>query len=229
MPHKTKNQEASSNTLIEAFTREESERERVVQRIHDDILQSLGTGLLRADVCSRLLQMDKQEELAEALVSLRQNLDFAIESLRDLMIEIRPYDPDQRGVLGAIEDYAKHFERVNNVEVVVEASVLGSLGFVVEIVLYHSFQEALNTAAKQLGMESIVARLDIEGAAAVLEISQKDDGHSLRDRIAAQAAWPAIEQSLQQLIGIVGGRFYVSESSKEAGRLEFRLPLGSVH
>lgn len=228
MRYKPEKPDAGANALIEAFTREESERERVVQRIHDDILQSLGTSLLRADLCSRLLQVDKLEGLADALASLRQNLDFAIESLRDLMIEIKPYDPDQRGLVGAIEDYAKHFERVNKVQVAVEAGVPGSLGFVVEVILYHLFQEALSVAAKHLGMGSIVARLDTKDGAAILKVNQQAGGAGLQERIAAGEAWPAIEQSLQQLAGIVGGQLCVSDSGDEEG-LEFLLPLAEIH
>lgn len=214
-----------SNALAEAFTWEESERRRLVDRIHDDILQGLGTSLLKTDICSKLLQMEKSNELAEAFVSLRHSIDGAIESLRDLMVEIRPYDPDRRGILGALDDYAKHFESVNGVGVALQASTPRSLGFVLEVALYRIFQEALRVAGKQLGMKSMALRLHVQGGLVLLELENGNGSAPLGELIEEQAAtWAAIEQSLQQLAGMVGGQLHL-RSARSRDKLVFSFPL----
>jgi signal transduction histidine kinase len=214
------------NALVEAFSRDESERKRIVERIHDDILQDLGTGLIRADICKRLLQMGKYADLDLSLTSLRKSIDSSIESLRDLMVQLRPYDPDQRGLTGALEDYTKHFERTNYVPVTLTTAIPRSLGFLVEIVLYRLIQEALSAAVHQLGIDSIRLDLRAEGDSVVLRLSEGDDGEVIPSLVDDELTpWPGTRQSLQQLVGLVGGQVDVRVDEDEVSRIIFTMPL----
>ncbi len=58
-------------------------------RIHDRVLGLIGTALIKTEMCERLTELGRQDELAPTLLELRGALDQAILELRGIMAELR--------------------------------------------------------------------------------------------------------------------------------------------
>ena len=67
----------------------------LARRIHDDVLQLLGTALMKSEMCEQLVQLGRADDLQPHLEQLRDALEQAVTELRGVMSELRqaPQDP----------------------------------------------------------------------------------------------------------------------------------------
>jgi signal transduction histidine kinase len=61
----------------------------LARRIHDRVLGLLATALLKTEMCEKLGELGRQDELPETLAELRAALDQTIVELRAIMVELR--------------------------------------------------------------------------------------------------------------------------------------------
>ncbi len=61
----------------------------LARRIHDRVLGLLGTALLKTEMCERLGELGRQDEVPTTLAELRAALEQTIVELRAIMAELR--------------------------------------------------------------------------------------------------------------------------------------------
>jgi signal transduction histidine kinase len=61
----------------------------LARRIHDRVLGLLGTALLKTEMCERLGELGRQDEVPATLAELRAALEQTIVELRAVMAELR--------------------------------------------------------------------------------------------------------------------------------------------
>ena len=61
----------------------------LARRIHDGVMQLLGTALFKTELCEQLVRLGRPEEIPASLLELRSALEDTIVELRLLMIEVR--------------------------------------------------------------------------------------------------------------------------------------------
>jgi len=66
----------------------------LAQRIHNKVLQLLGSALLQAEMCEQLGQLGRTDEVPAQLTQLRDSLNEAVVELRGIMAELRDIDPE---------------------------------------------------------------------------------------------------------------------------------------
>ena len=68
----------------------------LARRIHDGVMQLLGTALLKTEMCEQLARLGRQEEIPSSLIELRTALEDTVVELRLLMVEMRnlPHDTE---------------------------------------------------------------------------------------------------------------------------------------
>ncbi|MDO8691669.1 MAG: histidine kinase [Dehalococcoidia bacterium] len=71
--------------------------DRVAKLIHDDVLQTFATCLLKAQYCEKLAQLERYELMKRELALLEDTLSDTIDSVRELVATLRDPD-DQAGV-----------------------------------------------------------------------------------------------------------------------------------
>lgn len=64
----------------------------LAERIHDRVLQLLGTALLQSEMCEQLGRLGRQDEVPATLTELRSSLEQAVVELRAIMGELRDAD-----------------------------------------------------------------------------------------------------------------------------------------
>ena len=68
----------------------------LARRIHDRVLQLLGTALLKTEMCEQLGRLGREDEIMDTLVELRATLEETVVELRSIMADLRtvPADPE---------------------------------------------------------------------------------------------------------------------------------------
>jgi signal transduction histidine kinase len=66
----------------------------LARRIHDRVLQLLGTALLKTEMCEQLGRLGREDEIMGTLVELRATLEETVGELRSIMADLRTLPAD---------------------------------------------------------------------------------------------------------------------------------------
>ncbi|HEY3060902.1 MAG TPA: histidine kinase [Chloroflexota bacterium] len=61
----------------------------LAERIHDRVLQLLGSAMLQSEMAEQLHKLGRYDDVPPTLVELRSSLDQAVVELRGIMAELR--------------------------------------------------------------------------------------------------------------------------------------------
>jgi signal transduction histidine kinase len=61
----------------------------LARRIHDRVLQLVGTALVQTEMCETLGRLGREEEAKGTLIDLRATLEQTVDELRAIMSELR--------------------------------------------------------------------------------------------------------------------------------------------
>jgi signal transduction histidine kinase len=61
----------------------------LARRIHDGVLQLVGTAMIKADMAESLMRLGRHDEVPAALVELRSALDDTAVELRSIMADLK--------------------------------------------------------------------------------------------------------------------------------------------
>ena len=70
----------------------------LARRIHDRVLQLLGTALLKTEMCEQLGQLGREDEIVDTLVELRATLEETVVELRSIMADLRTVAADSESL-----------------------------------------------------------------------------------------------------------------------------------
>lgn len=66
-----------------------AERERIARLLHDDVLQSFATCLLKAQLCERLAEMGRYDQVKSELPALEKALSDTIDRVRAIAVMLK--------------------------------------------------------------------------------------------------------------------------------------------
>lgn len=149
---------ALSRRLVEV---QEAERRQLSRELHDRVGQNLTALSINLDILRTSLSGDDCTEHRLRLSDSAALLESTVDSIEDVMAELRPPMLDDYGLLPALHWYAKDFSNRTGIEV----DVLGSDAMErrapeMEITLFRIAQEALNNVAKHARAKCVQIELD---------------------------------------------------------------------
>jgi signal transduction histidine kinase len=158
-------------------TREE-ERNRIALGIHDDAIQRITAVGIRLDTLTR-----KQPELAgsDGVVELRRDVDSAIDSLRQLILELRPPSLGRMGLARSLRSYVDHLVQASDSETTFELQV----DLAVEppsdvgLLLYRIAQESLTNVVKHAHATEASVVIECTGDGYQLRVADNGNGFVL--------------------------------------------------
>lgn len=155
-----------SRRLVEA---EENERRRIARELHDRVGQNLSALGINLD----LMLQDKTFDRLEDARGLVEN---TLQTIENVMSELRPPLLDEYGLAAALGGYAEQFSARTQIEVSVSESGGASrrLSAAASLALFRIGQEALNNIAKHSGAKN--AQVSMVPTAGGVELSIADDG-----------------------------------------------------
>ncbi|MGQ0546265.1 MAG: PAS domain-containing sensor histidine kinase [Betaproteobacteria bacterium] len=192
-----------SRRLVEA---EEAERRRIARELHDRVGQNLSALNINLDIVLGQLGEKAGQEVRVRLRDSLALVDGTLQSIENVMADLRPPLLDEYGLGAALGWHAEEFVRRTQLRVELEDLArerIRELRPEAAVTLFRIAQEALNNVAKHAHADRIRIMLEIKANTFLLEV--RDDGRgfdpaaptsrlgmrSMRER--AEAAGAALE------------------------------------
>ena len=171
--------------LLDALATEESERRRLVETIHTNVLQGLASTLYRIELTLRRADQQPVEHTVLELEQVRDRLAEHIATLRDAIFQLRPASLEHLGLVAALRDFLTQLERTTGIAV----DFLGELPERPQPDLEEKLYRIAQTLIERARLPAGITRL-------VLRVRQQRDGTILLV-IADDGKWGGYEAWVQ--------------------------------
>ena len=198
----------ASDALGRVVEAQELERRRLARELHDQTGQELTSVLLGLKAVE---EAKTDEERAESLATVRQQVVETLHAVRRLAVELRPKALDDFGLVAALERLGETFAERTGMRVDLEANVGDRLPSDLETALYRIVQEALTNIVKhaEATAVSIVLARSGRSVTAVIE----DDGRGFTPELDGDGLGLL---GMGERLALLGGKLKL-ESSPGAG------------
>lgn len=210
--------------IIEA---QEEERHRVARDMHDGPAQSLANVIVKAELCERLLDMDKDRAKNE-LHSLKDTIRGTLKDVRKIIYDLRPMSLDDLGLVPTLERYISIFEEDTGIKVNIKIyGTFNGLEHAIQIAIFRIVQESLSNIRKHSKANS--ASIILERSIAKLNLSIVDDGIGF-DPENYKESYGSISSgfgliNIKERVDLLNGNFHIASSSNLGTRLSVFIPL----
>jgi PAS domain S-box-containing protein len=211
-------------SVLRALTRrlvqaEETERRRIARELHDRVGQNLSALNINLDI---LLGHLNDGALRRRLEDSLKLVDATLQSIENVMADLRPALLDEYGLPAALAWYGQEYSQRTGILVDVEGGEAGrSLRPEAAVALFRIAQEALNNAAKHSSAIRITVALEEEGGELVLSIT--DDGKGFDPANAPRGRWGMT--TMRERAEAAGGRLSISSSPGSGTTVSAAVPL----
>lgn len=210
---------AVSRRLVEA---EEAERRRIARELHDRVGQNLSALNLNLNLVAQQAKelpaaLNRRLEDALALV------DATLQSIENLMTDLRPPLLDEYGLGAALSQYAEEFAQRTGLRVEVQGAQEAGpdLRSSAAIALYRIAQEALSNVSKHAQARTV--EIVLERHAHELSMAISDDGHGFDPATAGRGRWGM--STMRERAEAVGARVAVASAKGEGATVRIVVPL----
>lgn len=160
----------------------EEERTHIAREIHDELGQQL-TGLKLAIAWIRNNIREDQDKLNRHLDEMMEMVNTSIQSIRKIIVELRPGILDDLGLEAALEWQSKEFETNTGISFTFVSELQDTeLPRNVVTTVFRIFQESLTNIAKHSGASKAYAYLYTEEGRLILEINDNGKSISLENK-----------------------------------------------
>lgn len=210
--------------IIEA---QEEERLRVSRDIHDGPAQSLANVIVKAELCEKLLDVDREKSKNE-LKNLKSIVRTTLKDVRKIIYDLRPMSLDDLGLMPTLERYIHVFEEDTKIKVDFKSyGSFNGLEAAVQIVTFRVIQEALNNIRKH--SKATFAQIIIDKSISKLNISIVDDGIGFNP-IDSKSGFKNISSgfgliSIKERVEILNGEFNIVSSLNFGTKINISIPL----
>jgi PAS domain S-box-containing protein len=213
-----------AEALLRALTRrlveaEELERRRIARELHDRVGQNLSALNINLDiVLGQLRDAPSRRRLEDSLTLV----DDTLQSIENVMADLRPPLLDEYGLGAALAWYAEEYAQRTGIAVSVDNAHDAARGLRPEaaVALFRIAQEALNNAAKHSAAKRITVLLEDEDNDIVLSVS--DDGRGFAAEQGARGRWGMT--TMRERAEAAGGRLSVESSPGNGTTVRAAVP-----
>lgn len=210
--------------IIEA---QEEERLRVARDIHDGPAQSLANIIVKAELCERLLEVDKDRTKSE-LNNLKSVIRNTLKDVRKIIFDLRPMSLDDLGLIPTLERHISIFEEDTGIKVSIKIyGTFNGLEHAIQIAIFRIVQESLSNIRKHSKARS--TSIIIEKSIAKLNLSIVDDGIGF-DPENYKESYGSISSgfgliNIKERVELLNGNFHITSSSSLGTKLSVFIPL----
>ncbi|MDO8472567.1 MAG: histidine kinase [Dehalococcoidia bacterium] len=217
--------EANREELLrKVMTIQEEERKRLARDLHDDTSQTLAALVMQLDTYAASSMWPGADE--SKLNEIRMASKRALDSIRRIILDLRPSILDDLGLVSAIRWYAETRLLENGVKVRVEATDYDRrLPNEVETALFRIVQEAVTNIARHAEAENAVIAVDFRDSGVFIEV--EDDGKGFDAAKAKAGKMPTFGlQGMEERVYLLGGTIEIESEPGSGVRITVFIPLG---
>lgn len=214
-------------TVVRVIEAQERERQQMARQMHDGPAQALTNLVLQAEICERLFAADPERARAE-LANLKTAVTSTFERVRGFISDLRPMMLDDLGLVPTLRRYVDDF---GGGDVHVALTVSGRerrIASYKEVTIFRVVQALLNNARDISKASHVQVSLDMgDERTPLVQVSVEDDssGFELADLTTGPVGQEMGLATLEERVGMMGGRFEVDTSPGRGVRVTFEIPL----
>lgn len=210
--------------IIEA---QEDERSRVARDMHDGPAQSLANVIVKAELCEKLLDMDKERAKNE-LQNLKGVIRGTLKDVRKIIYDLRPMSLDDLGLIPTLERYISIFEEDTGIKVTLK--IYGSfndLESAIQIAIFRITQESLSNIRKHSKAKSTT--IIIEKSLTKINLSIIDDGIGFNPDD-YKKGFNSVSSgfglmNIKERVDLLNGNLHITSSSNLGTKISLFIPL----
>jgi signal transduction histidine kinase len=223
---------AIENARLEGQLRElavRGERERIAREMHDGLSQVLGYVNTKSQAVEELLRQRRTQEARSQLAELAAAARSIYVDVREAILGLTSPITPERGLVGALEEYAARYAAAAKLAVSVEASpeaARAELSAAAEAQVFRIVQEALTNVRKHAAAGRVQIEVACRGGELRVEVT--DDGRGVPATAAASAGepWPRYGLSgMRERAATIGGTLEIAAAEPSGTRVTLRLPI----
>jgi two-component system sensor histidine kinase DegS len=203
----------------------EEERVRLAREVHDNPAQVLANTLIGLEKSRTLLQEQRTELLQQLLNRLCGATREGLTEVRNFIADLRPGALEEKGIVGALQDYIQRYRDAYSANVTFEADTLPRLSRETEIVLYRVVQESLQNAHKHARGAPVTVTLTLQQDKLLLTIRDEGPGFDAREvaRRAGRKNWGLT--SMRERAELIGASYKVTSRAGQGTEVFVSLSL----
>jgi two-component system sensor histidine kinase UhpB len=188
---------------------QEAERRQLSRELHDRVGQNLTALSINLDILGSTLADEPHAEQRARLNDSSALLESTVDSIENVMAELRPPMLDDYGLLPALHWYAKDFSKRTGIEIRVAGNESAErLEPKMEIALFRIAQEALTNVVKHAGATCVEIALGQSDGGCVMTVTDNGIGLEPGKRDPGQRHGLGMV-TMRERSQAVGGRFTV--------------------
>ena len=208
---------------------QEDERRRVARDIHDGPAQSMANVVLRAEICERLLDAERNE-LAQELAELKTMVKKTLVDVRRIIFNLRPMALDDLGLAPTLRRFMESVREETGIAA--DLIVLGKeqrLPQTVEVTVFRLIQEAVNNARKHAKSTRILVRLEFTDNQINTQVEDNGIGFNMEEaREKARNADSFGLMSMSERVDLLGGELRIVSTPGIGTTVSACIPLASI-
>ena len=218
--------DGESSGIVKIINAQETERQRLANRLHDGPAQQMTNLILQAEICERLLDSDPTRARTE-LTELKQAVTNTFQKVREFIFDLRPMMLDDLGLnptlKKSIEDYEQKSGLACNLTISGKDQRLPPH---TEVTIFRVIQELLQNIRKHAQATHIQISLDISNDKATVAVEDDGSGFYVADAMAAAQQRKTIGLStMQEQVDMLGGEFKIDSDLGRGTRVDFWIPI----
>lgn len=151
--------ETSVLALVEA---QEDERLRISKEIHDGPTQALTNLMLRAEICSRLIDRDINEARTE-IDGLKTMINNSLQETRRILFDLRPLMLSEIGVVATLRKYLDELKRARGIEGEIHGPETLEVTDVMQVAVFRFVQAMMSALLVEGGANKIDVHVGLDG------------------------------------------------------------------
>ncbi len=214
--------QALSRRLVEL---QESERRQLSRELHDRVGQNLTALKINLDILQTALASHGNDEARARVDDSAALLESTMDTIENVMSELRPPMLDDHGLAAALDWHARNFSKRTGIAVAVRGSEPALRpALQVEIALFRIAQEALNNVAKHARAHRVEIALDHASGECVMSVQDDGIGFDGVEDTSDQPKPGLGIVTMRERAQAVGGRFEVQALPGRGTQLTVRVP-----
>lgn len=213
--------------VIRMIEAQEEERHKLAMDIHDGPAQAMAHLLIKAELCERLAEIDK-DRFKEEMDNFKSLARATLKDLRKTIFDLRPMSLDDLGLISTLERYIENFVEYSGIPV--DFKVVGhtySMNKSIEVAIFRMVQEALNNISKH--SKATEAKVIVEFTPTRLNVSIIDNGIGFdMDKLTKNDSRSITGYGLANMrerAELLGGSMTIKSAPSKGTRISFHILL----